>query len=392
MKGEVRLLIRGLMPEKLMERAMDMGVRFRRVKTGDDHTFVADVSERDARKLLKLCQRFSIPAEVLKRRGASAFRRWLRRRWTLVPGLMVMALLIALALGRIWRVEVRFTGNAAERGDAGTFIELLNERGLRPGAGRDIDTAALADELLAEAGEYSYVSARVQGVVLQIEAAPEVEAPEVYDVDAPRSLYADRTGIVVSVNVEAGEPCVKPGDTVRKGQLLIRGAEKVAKEDSRAIAALGEVVVRAWYEGHAEGALTAEQARYTGRQSTSSALQTPWFEWRVAEGETFARQSATAEDVPIGGLFVPVKLRRVINRETELVREEGDRELLSSRLVALAMADARARLTAFGPVQYKIARSWVRYTQPTADTLRASAVCEIYTNAAAPYEALRQGG
>lgn len=371
---------------------MSQGVRFCRVAIGENHTLTVDVSEKDARRLMKLCRRFSIPAEVLSRRGGSAFRRWLRRRWTLGVGLAAALILCWLGLGRIWRIDVRFTGDAADRGDASVFTSLLDERGIRPGVSRRIDTVALADELLASAGDYSYVGARVQGVALQIEAAPELDPPEVYDVDAPRSLYADRPGIVVSVNAEAGEACVKPGSTVQRGQLLIRGVEKVSKEDTRPIAALGEVVVRAWYEGRAEGHLTHTQVRYTGRQSSASTLVTPWFEVPVTRGETFERQSTEIDDIPVGGLYLPIVLRRVTARETQLIQETGDRELLSSRLVALAMADARARLTADGPKQYKIARSWIRYTQPGGDTLRACAICEIYTNAAVPLEELRQGG
>ena len=172
MKGEVRLRIRGLMPEKLLERAMDMGVRFARVRPGRGHTLVVDVSAGDARKLVRLCGRFSIPVEVISRRGRSALRRWLKRRWTLGIGLIAALMVCWLGLGRIWRIDVRFTGDAADRGDKSTFIELLEVRGIRPGANRDIDTAMLAEELLAGAGDYSYVGARVQGVVLQIEAAP----------------------------------------------------------------------------------------------------------------------------------------------------------------------------------------------------------------------------
>ena len=392
MKGEVRLRIRGLMPEKLLERAMDMGVRFARVRPGRGHTLVVDVSAGDARKLVRLCGRFSIPVEVISHRGGSAFRRWLKRRWTLGVGLIAALTVCWLGLGRIWRIDVRFTGDAAERGDRSTFLELLEDRGIRPGASRDIDTATLSEELLAGAGDYSYVGARVQGVVLQIEAAPEQAAPEVYDVKQPRNLYADRSGLVISVNVEAGEPCVKPGDTVRRGQLVIRGAEQATKEDERGIAALGEVVVRAWFEGHAQGSLTSAQVRYTGRQSASSTLVTPWFKVPITRGEAYEHQSEVTDALPVGGLFLPVRIHRVTARETKLVTERGDRELLSSRLVALAMADVRSRLALEGPLNYKIARSWVRYTQPGEDILRANAVCEIYTNTAVPWEELRQGG
>ena len=390
MKGEVRLRIRGLMPEKLLQRAMEMGVRFARAGTGEGHVLMVDVSERDARRLMKLCSRFSIPAEIVSRRGGSALRHWLSRRWTLGLGLLAGAVLCWLFLGRLWRIEIRFTGDAAGMGEPSVFEGLLEARGIRPGAGRAIDTARLSEELLSEAGDYSYVGARVKGVTLQIEAAPELPAPEVYDINEPRNLYADRQGIVVSVNAEAGVPCVKPGDTVQRGQLLIRGTERIGREETRDIAALGEVVIRAWFVGCAEGHLTSAQVRYTGRSASASTLITPWFELPVTEGERFEHQSESIDDLPLGGLFLPVALRRVTARETRLVMERGDRELLSTRLVALAMADAQAKLTTEGPQKYRVARSWINYTQPEDDILSASAICEIYTNAAVPWEALRQ--
>ena len=75
----MRLRIRGLMPEKLTERALDQGVTFKRLSVGDDHILTVEVGERDARRLLRLCRRFSIPAEVVSRRGGSALQQWLRR-------------------------------------------------------------------------------------------------------------------------------------------------------------------------------------------------------------------------------------------------------------------------------------------------------------------------
>lgn len=392
MKGEVRVQMRVLRPEKLLERAMDMGIVFSRVATRDDHTLTVEVSDRDARRLLRLCRRFSIPARVLSHRGGSAFRRWLRRRWTLPVGLAAGLALCWLCLGRVWFIDIRFTGDAADRGDATALRTLLAEKGVAPGASRRIDTHRLADELLSECDGMSYIGVNLQGVRLSVEAVPELEAPELYDVNEPRNLYAGLGGIVLSVNAEAGEPCVKPGDTVRRGQLLIRGAERATREGDRPIGALGEVVIRAWFEGHAEGRLRQAQTQYTGRQSVSSTLVTPWFRFPVVAGERFERQSEEISDLPLGGLYIPVKLERVAARETRMVVERGDRELLSSRLVALAIADARTALTQRGPERYKLARSWIRYTQREDDILRANVVCEIYTNTAVPWEALHQGG
>lgn len=388
----VRVYVYCALPEVLVQRAMDGGVRFIAIEPEGRNALLATLTARHARRFLKLCGRFSIDARVVSRRGRSALSRWLRRRWTVLPGLLLGLAACWLLLGRIWTIDIHFTGDAARRGDPAALRAALSAMDIRPGISRRLDAARLSGELTAAAEGFSYVGARVEGVRLFIEAAPEVAAPEVYDVAAPRNLYAAMGGIVTSVNVEAGEPCVKPGDTVRRGQLLIRGTEKASSEETRPIAALGQVMIRTWYEGAATGALREAKVRFTGRRSVSAALETPWFTAPIVEGETFAHQAVEAEYLPVGGLFLPVRLTRVTARETRATVEAGDRALLEARLSALAMADARAALTRTGPGQIEILRTWVRFTRPDDDTLRAGAVCEILTDAAAAGQPPPQGG
>jgi hypothetical protein len=102
--------------------------------------------------------------------------------------------------------------------------------GIRPGISRRIDAGLIAQQLLAEDHRYSYVGAKLQGVRLLVEAVPEAPAPALYDVDAPRDLVCAMDGIVVSAVVRSGALCVKPGDAVRRGQVLIRGEEQATHE------------------------------------------------------------------------------------------------------------------------------------------------------------------
>ena len=384
--------IRGLMPEKLIERAREMGVRFIAIEPGSDHEITVEVRAPDAKKLSALCERFSIPCEVLSRRGKSALAAALRRRWTLLIGILVMLVTCWALLGRVWRVDVRFIGDSAALGDPDAVAAALREMGIHPGMARDIDPRMLSEELISRCEGLSYAGARLQGVYLSIEAAPEAASPEVYDVRVPRDLYADRCGIVVSVNVESGQPCVKPGDTVRRGQLLIRGEEKRTKEETRGIAALGEVILRTWFEGSALGSTSVERWEDTGRVSTAATLKTPWLDVPITGGASYDHQAEQVDNLPIGGLYAPVGIERVTRRERRMRREAADREALVKSLSALAVADARARLFTAGITKYEIARCWTRVNAISEGALKVSAVLEITTNTAVTAEALRQGG
>ena len=391
MKGNVRLRIECPAPEPLLRRALTLGIAFTGVRRTDARTLIVDTDAAGARKLMKLCRRYSISAAIVRRSGSSAVRAFILRRATLPVGLLAGALLCAMFLGRVWRVEIGFTGEAAGLGDAASFARLLDEMGVRPGMPRDFDADLLAKRLQARVEGYSFVGIRRRGIVLIAEAAPELPAPQVYEIDAARDLVARQDGIVISAVARSGALCVAAGDTVRRGQLLIRGEERCTDDAMRPIAALGEVVIRTWYEGAASLPLTSETTRPTGRRRVASRLRAGAWEWPIARCEGFDSQMTAVERLPVVGLYVPLVIERTIFRETETVRAAVGTDALRDRLARLAMSDAAVNLCENAPDDGEIARTWIEYETCGGD-MRAHAVYEITTDAAVTRDALLQGG
>ena len=392
MNRDVRLRVESPLPERLLQRALAQGAAFTRVQRLDSRALLIETDPRSAGIVLELCRRFSLPARVLERRGRTALGDFLRMRRTLFVGVALCALLCGLFLGRVWRVDVRFTGDAAALGDRSRFVQALDALGVRPGVSRNIDTALLSQELAAAAEGYSFVGARLQGVRLLVEAAPEAPAPKVYDVEFARDLYCARDGVVLSATAQRGALCVRPGDTVRRGQVLIRGEEMASKDETRPIGALGEVVVRAWVAGSAEVPMTTRAVRLTGKRAAASRLRLPWFEWPLSECEGFASQVAETEILPIGGLFLPLEIQRDTLRETRVEEIPIDRDAAEARAAALAMADASARLSAEGLENCEIVKTWTRCENAGESALRCVAVLEITVNAAVTRDVLLYGG
>ena len=388
MKRDVRLRVRTVLPERLLREAARRGILLTEAALSEDGDLSVVSGPRAARRFMKLCDEYRLPVRVERVEGAGALLRFMRRRATLPLGALLFVVLTLLAAGRIWRVDVQFTGASADTGDRDAVYAILNDLGVRPGASNKLDTARLSGELTARLTGCSYVDAKLQGVRLLIEAAVEAAKPEVYELDVPRDLCARRDGVVVSVNVRAGQACVSPGDAVRRGQTLIRGEELARGGGTRAIAALGEVAVRCWAEGAAALPVTRKTVRPTGRASTESRLAIFDQSITLARGDSYERQRVKVQTLPIGGLFLPVEILRETRTEVAEQAEPIDADALRARLSALALADARARFSRENPGDCAILREWLEYEPTGGGRMTARAVLEYTTDAAVPREAL----
>ena len=381
MNRDIRLRVEGSLLERLIQRALREGASFARIRRIDKRVILVDADEHSAEILTKLCERFWLDCRVLRRGGSAAFMDTLRRRWTIAPGLLLCALVCALFLSRIWMVDVVFTGPSAASGDERAIRECLADNGVAVGmAASAVDTNLLQAELMAEAGDFSFIGVRRQGVRLLVEASPEVAAPELYELDYARDLVAARDGVVESINVHSGQACVQPGDTVRAGQVLIRGEEDLTKEETTPVGALGEVIARCWYEGSAEGEVSRVALRRTGKTDMESTLTLLGFSLPLTDCDGYASEDLGLEILPVGGLFLPLEIRRTVHYETAPVREETDAAQLEARLAALAQAEARSKLARDG-IDWNDASAWTD-AQRNGNTLRVRAVYEIYTDIA----------
>lgn len=387
----IRLRIEGLMLERLLERAVGQGARFARVERDGPHAMAFETGARGARILRALCQRHSLRIETVRLTGAHALLAWLKRRWTLLAGLALCVAALFWYTQRIWIIEVSFVGGGETVLDAGAIARLLREAGLRPGVkAQSVDTDAIELALYARTEELSFVGARRQGVRLLVEVAEALPAPQVYEIDNARDLVAACDGVIVSVNAQSGVAAVKPGDTVRRGDVLIRGEERSGADSTRGVAALGSVVARTWFEAYADAPTTRVERVYTGRTSVHSQLRLMDKTWTLAQGERFAQCEETTHALPIVGLFVPLSIERTTRAQYVERASSADEDALKAQLSqrAFALIDAKIAQTGANPLE--IIDKWIDYSMIEDGRLYAHAVVELHREIATTREALAQ--
>ena len=345
MTDRVTMTVSGRFPERFVERALARGVRFQAVERTGPRSMRVTVAAAGARAVEALATELGLEARVIHRAGWPVWLKRMKARSTLAAGLLLGAALVAAFAGRVWRVDLTPLDGALPPAEEARLAGWLESEGVRPLMRRgDVDPALLSARILAEFDALAYAGVRLKGVHLTVEYRTEDAAPPLYKAEEADCLVAARDAIVLSVEPLAGKACVRPGDAVRAGRLLISGEEKTGPETTRPVRALGHVTGRVWFEASREAALVETAREPTGRQITASALKL--FSWRLplTAAEDFDCQDEETDFLPVGGLYLPVVIERRTLRETAERPRPVDRAALEARLGEEALREARALL------------------------------------------------
>lgn len=267
----------------------------------------------------------------------------------LIAGVLLAVILLMVAMRYVWVVRIVDAG--AYQADIATY---LSEEGIRPGIRKEhVDAATLALLLQRRYPEVVWFRVYVNNVTLVVECTRGVSAPALPQQE-PCHLLAARDGVVQSVQVYAGTAMVRPGDLVRKGQVLIRGEERGADGEMLPVAARGKVVARCWQEETIRMPLQEILSEETGRSAEVIQLCTPWRCWPEAlESPEYLAYQLNLTDMPVGGCFFPVWQRLAEYREVALAY--GQRPAAEVEPEAKAAAEKQLRQTLRG---YVILEQW----------------------------------
>ena len=345
MTDRVRLRVKGRFPERFVERALSQGVRFLEIERLGPRELRLTASSPDAAAVSALAEELGLALTVESREGWRAAAKKARRRATLLPGLALCALLVALFAGRVWIVDVVPLDGEQPPALGMALAASLRDMGVTPGASRaSLDTALISARLLSEFDSLAYAGVRLRGARLTVEYKAEDPAPPVYRAEEAGSLFAARDAIVLSVEPLAGKACVQPGDTVKAGQTLISGEERAGAQETRPVRALGEVIGRVWFSAESAAPLTETLRQRTGRVRYASTLPLFGGRWALTEAADYAREDVETDVLPVGGLFLPIRIERRAMYEVTEREVPADRAALEEDLARQALTEARAQL------------------------------------------------
>lgn len=332
-RWRISFTLEGLNIERFIRLAAEGGIMLTGMRRTGTRRLTALAQESDLPALHALAAQGGWRLTVGRRRGLGRALEWMRTRHALCAALLAAGVALAAATQLVWRVDIA-DGGAYEA----DIRAALTEMGIVPPLLRGrVNLGALRDALEWRYPRIAWFECGWRGGTLVIRPVEGVLPRRDGETDGACDVVASRDGIVYTIVTRAGTPLVKPGQIVRKGDVLIKGEERMANGAVTPVAAEGSVIARVWVGASVRMSAIETVTAYTGREQTVWTLRTPWFDlWHLADSP-FAHYDIHVSSTKACTLFLPVALYAENRVETEYTLARRSQSELEAEARAAAV-------------------------------------------------------
>jgi len=267
--GTVTVRVRGAMPEKFINLCMMDKKSLLSINTQKGE-FIVCMKLADFLSIRPLVRKSRNRIQVIGYSGLPFGIRKMKQRKMLIVGGAIFLILLNVLMSYIWFVDIIGVNSIPTY----QIQSFLYENGLKPGRLKEeINAKNIEKQLLVSMSEIAWVSIRFTGTRAVVEIVEKTMSKE--QDKAPAHIVAGKDGVITEVIALTGESIVKKGDTVKKGDVLIKGINNASNQ---LIRANGIIKARVWYEAYGETELQNIIYERTGKQEFGVALRVGAYE------------------------------------------------------------------------------------------------------------------
>lgn len=243
--GSARIRVTGPFPERFLNLCGESGIGFWEVREEEKGTLEVTVSRFSLRRVEALAQRALCTVECRALMGFPAQVQRLRKRYAFWTGLALAAACACVLSQFVLIVNVSGNENLSDS----IILTELESIGFGVGSyGPAVNERALSNQALLDLEGLSYLNINITGIYAQVEVRERTAVPEIEDPNAPADIVSTVDGVILDVDLLAGQALVGEGQAVLAGEMLISGTNTYESGDgsgailsSRSERAAGEV-------------------------------------------------------------------------------------------------------------------------------------------------------
>lgn len=380
LRGYLVITVSGRYPERFLNVCAGRRIFIWNVFSHSDHLLKCCISIRGFHLLPPIAKKTGVRIKIIEKRGLPILLNRAKKRKLFIAGLLLCLLLTIFINQFVWKIEVKGCDSLSA-----TYIEEnLAECGLKIGTFRPfLDEKKIQTKMLLAVPELSWLWVDKNGSKVNVEIKERVLPPAIFDPNDFCHLIAAKDGVIDSMIIKSGNPTVAPGDTVRKGDLLVSGLLLSEKGvEPRQVPSEGTVYARVWYEKTKAYSLWVPRTSETGQITQKSTLHLfgfniPFYRNPLPDFNEYNTHTKNHE-LTLFGLHLGIGLSTVTYTELHTVYEKStiDSVVKTSGRELLSAIDETAAPDA------SCTESRTEYVVLDEDTVEVTVIAEYLENIA----------
>lgn len=186
-----------------------------------DSRWYCKIRCQDLKKMKQLIKKTGCRIYIKEKQGIPFLIRYMKRRRGILLGGLLFLFIVVQGTGRIWKITI--SGGFLHTREQ--ILKVMEEElGIYGGMSEAmVDCFAIEKRLRLDYNEIGWISVEKKGCCLHIMLNESTMPKQVEVPEHPCHIVAAQDGIVRKIEVLDGIPLVKPGDEVKKGDILISG-------------------------------------------------------------------------------------------------------------------------------------------------------------------------
>lgn len=327
-RGSLRIRVTGGNYDRFLNLCAHHGIALWNLEYHEG-AYEMDISLEGFRLLRPLARKSSSRVRIIRRYGLPFFLYRYQNRKMLFAG-MVFGLFLMIAMSRfLWSIDIEGNYKITD----GQILRYLEEVQIVNGTRiSSVDCKELAAQLRKEFDDFTWVSVKQEGTCLLIQVQENTDtqgiAEHTQEPELSSDLIADKNGTIVSMITRTGVPQVAAGDTVKKGDILVKGVLDIVDDSGEVTghqfcASDADIQIKTSYQYYEKIPVKQTRKQYTGRKKKTYYLKAG--KWGVSfpvYKTPFSTYDSVAEKHPFclfQNFYLPFSMETREYREYEIV-------------------------------------------------------------------------
>lgn len=325
LSGYCKVVLSGTNQERFLNLCVAKQILLWNVKREGKH-YIFYISRGGYKELAEIAQKTGSKYQCVQKKGLPFLFYQYKKRKFLVLTLFVCVAVFCVMSCFVWQVQAVGSYSHSEE----EILDYLKKKGICSGTKiSKISCTKLEEEIRKDFEDIAWVSCERKGTLLRVRVKETLDKRDekTEEREVPCNLIASKAGKIDSILVRSGSAMVKPGDTVKAGDILISGMVEI-RDDAGEVAE--ETMVRAQGDIYAISQVKYEDVFpllyykkiYTGKTEKSYRFLVNGYTVKLPERKTtYAHYDEQSREVllHIGPQFyLPVSLFIITKAECEV--------------------------------------------------------------------------